>query len=78
MQALALQPLYGSDAAQMVPMLLGNFSDVAAALQQAATELRSGNQQILQSLTGKRELPTALCVAMHNLWAHINALGVIK
>lgn len=53
MQAFTLQPLYGSDAGQMAPMLLANFADVAAALQQAATELASGNQAILQSLTGE-------------------------
>jgi hypothetical protein len=50
---MTLQPLYGSNAAQMVPMLLSNFSDVAAAVQQAASELRSGNQAILQSLEGR-------------------------
>lgn len=53
MQAFTLQPLYGSDAGQMAPMLLANFADVAAALQQAATELASGDQAILQSLTGE-------------------------
>ena len=51
-QAIGLQPLYGRDAAQMAPMLLSNFADVAAALQQAASELASGNLAILQSLTG--------------------------
>ena len=57
MQAFTLQPLYGSDAGQMAPMLLANFADVAAALQQAATELASGNQAILQSLTGEANAP---------------------
>ena len=52
MQAFGLQPLYGRDAAQMAPMLLSNFADVAAALQQAASELASGNLAMLQSLQG--------------------------
>ena len=57
---MTLQPLYGSDAAQMVPMLLSNFSDVAAAVQQAASELRSGNQAILQSLEGRGLIQTSV------------------
>ena len=56
MQAFGLQPLYGRDAAQMAPMLLSNFADVATALQQASSELASGNTAILQSLTGKSKL----------------------
>ncbi len=60
MQAFGLQPLYGRDAAQMAPMLLSNFADVATALQQAASELASGNMAILQSLTGDLKLQTRL------------------
>lgn len=56
MQAFGLQPLYGRDAAQMAPMLLSNFADVAAGLQQAASELALGNLAILQSLTGDLKL----------------------
>ena len=43
----------------MVPALLGNLSDVAAALQGAAGELRSGNEAVLQSLTGETAASTA-------------------
>lgn len=69
MQAMTLQPLYGSDAAHMVPMLLSNFSDVAAAVQQAASELRSGNQAILQSLAGRRLIQIAVS-AQHGETQH--------
>ena len=66
---MTLQPLYGSDAAHMVPMLLSNFSDVAAAVQQAASELRSGNQAILQSLAGRGLIQTAVS-AQHGETQH--------
>ena len=56
----------------MVPSLLGNLSDVAAALQGAAGELRSGNELILQSLSG--ESSASIAAARHltlvkPLWA---------
>ena len=62
LQAFTLQPLYGKDAAEMVPSLLSNLSDVAVALQGAAGELRSGNEAILQSLTGESACSPAASV----------------
>lgn len=47
----------------MVPLLLSNLSDVAAALQGAAGELRSGNEVILQSLSG--ESPASIAASVH-------------
>ena len=47
----------------MVPSLLSNLSDVAAALQGAAEELRSGNEVILQSLSG--ESSASIAASMH-------------
>ena len=67
MQAFGLQPLYGKDAAQMLAMLLGNLADVAAALQQAASELASGNLAILQSLTGDSWSFTKITSCMHGM-----------
>ncbi len=65
MQAFGLQPLYGRDTAQMAPMLLSNFTDVATALQQASSELASGNTAILQSLTGDSQLRIVPVLLQH-------------
>ena len=56
----------------MVPSLLSNLSDVAAALQGAAGELRLGNEVILQSLSGESSASIASSVHLPQMnfqWA---------